>query len=154
MQLVSWPSQATKASSFHWNRWHAQGRKHAAIFIPRASKLTLRYHSSPIHSEITESWNCTGLTIGLLFVGLVVGGCFGSVFWGRVLYSKNEYKTQSLASITQITVGVKYRNKGDWNNPLPSGSCQTWAQRKNLTEHRGRTSLSTEEEPHSSKAFW
>lgn len=54
-QLVSWPLEAVKASSFHWNRWHAGAENHSAIFIPRASKSTLRYHSSPILSEITES---------------------------------------------------------------------------------------------------
>lgn len=134
-QLVSWPLEAVKASSFHWNRWHAGAENHSAIFIPRASKSTLRYHSSPILSEITVLRHCTSLMIHLPFAGCVED-CFGSVSGRKILSSKNEYRSQSLEAWLRWQW---VSSKGKRDSPA---SFWKWPD------------LSTEEEPCSARATW
>lgn len=142
MQLVSWPLRATTASSFHWNRWHAQVRKHTAIFIPGASKLTPRFRSSPIHQEIRVLKLCTSLATGLPLVGLVGRWFVGGFFEGEYCTARtnikavpnkldSDYGGHQVEGIPSRE-GSKYP-PSFWKQTGPSTEeSPHWAQRKNL----------------------
>lgn len=132
MQLVSWPLRATTASSFHWNRWHAEVRKHTAIFIPGASKLTPRFHSSSIHHEIRVLKLCTSLTTGLLLVGLVGR-------WFVVVFFEGEYRTARTN-----TKAVPKKLDSDYSGH----QAEEQEGLKYFPSFWKRTDLSTEEYPH------
>lgn len=112
VQLVSWPSQAVKASSFHWNRWRAQGRKPLRRFYPKCIKTSAEGITAAPFSVRLQRPNTLQKshdTSAFCWIG-------GRLLWecfGKENITQPEWIQKSVPrSMTEMTVGIKYRKKG------------------------------------------
>lgn len=136
VQLVSWPLQAVKASSFNSNRWHAQSTKPLSYFYPMCIKTNAELSLQPLSRwDFGVLRHCTSLTIHLPFAWLE-GDCFGSILGRRILSNRNEYRSQSLES------GLRWQQASSTALRDSPASFWKWPD------------LSTEEEPCSARATW
>lgn len=129
VQLVSWPLQAVKASSFHWNRWCAQGRKPLSYFYPTCIKTKSEVSLQPLSQwHYRDLRHCTSLMIYLPFLDCleIALGVFREG-------EQQEWIQKSVPrSMTETSTGIRDSLTSFWKWP----------------------DLSTEKEPCSARGTW